>query len=665
MALTRCAAAEAAPSGVRVNAVSPSLAEHPFLNRAIPDEDLAVLRRRELFGRGAETWEVANVIVFLASDYSSYLSGRGHLREQPAPVTAGASRTVGTGPVTGPGIGGAPADEEDPRADLIWGTIPGWWTTPPCATPGPRPLVDGDVRLTYAELAREVDRYARGFVAAGVGRGRPGGHVGAQLRRVDAGRAGRAAGRRGAGAAQHPLQGRRGRLHPARLRGHDAGHRPRLPGRRLPGHARGRGHRATCARSCCCATRVRGRPDGPGVRRRAGVDGAGGVPGGGDGVDPARDRRPGGGGRARRPVRSHLHLGHHGPPQGGGDHPRAVACAPSGPGPPSSGSAPATATWWSTRSSTPSATRPGILACLMAGATVVPEPVFDAAAVMERIAAERISVLPGPPTLYQTLLADPARAEHDLSSLRLGVTGAAVVPVELVQAMRDELGFDTVLTAYGLTESCGTVTMCRRSDPPEIIAPTSGRAIPGLEVRAVVDGARGGAGRAGRDRRPGLHRDVGLLGQRRGHGRDHRCRGLAAHRRHRRHGRGGQRDHHRPPEGHVRGRRLQRLPGRDRGHAARPRGRGPGRGRRRARRADGRGGLRLYRAGVGADGPATRRRRSGGRCSAGPATPWPTTKCPAGRAGRRAAGERQREGAEARAAPAPCRRRGPRVINES
>jgi 3-oxoacyl-[acyl-carrier protein] reductase len=75
MALTRCAAAEAAPSGVRVNAVSPSLAEHPFLNRAIPDEDLAVLRRRELFGRGAQTWEVANVIVFLASEYSSYMSG--------------------------------------------------------------------------------------------------------------------------------------------------------------------------------------------------------------------------------------------------------------------------------------------------------------------------------------------------------------------------------------------------------------------------------------------------------------------------------------------------------------------------------------------------------------------------------------------------------------
>jgi acyl-CoA synthetase (AMP-forming)/AMP-acid ligase II len=128
----------------------------------------------------------------------------------------------------------------------------------------------------------------------------------------------------------------------------------------------------------------------------------------------------------------------------------------------------------------------GILACLMAGSTIVPEAVFDARRVMERIAAERISVLPGPPTLYQTLLAEPTRDHYDLSSLRLGVTGAAVVPVELVHAMRDELGFSSVLTAYGLTESSGTVTMCRRSDPPEIIAGTSGRAIPGLEVRAVV-----------------------------------------------------------------------------------------------------------------------------------------------------------------------------------
>ena len=75
MALTRCSAVEAAPHGVRVNAVSPSLALHPFLNRVMPDEELEELRRQEVFGRGAETWEVANVIVFLASEYSSYLTG--------------------------------------------------------------------------------------------------------------------------------------------------------------------------------------------------------------------------------------------------------------------------------------------------------------------------------------------------------------------------------------------------------------------------------------------------------------------------------------------------------------------------------------------------------------------------------------------------------------
>jgi 3-oxoacyl-[acyl-carrier protein] reductase len=75
MALTRCAALEAAPSGIRVNAVSPSLAMHPFLNRAIDQETLEELVTREAFGRSAEPWEVANVIVFLASDYSSYMTG--------------------------------------------------------------------------------------------------------------------------------------------------------------------------------------------------------------------------------------------------------------------------------------------------------------------------------------------------------------------------------------------------------------------------------------------------------------------------------------------------------------------------------------------------------------------------------------------------------------
>jgi len=75
MALTRCAAMEAASSGVRVNAVAPSLAMHPFLSKAIDEESLAELVTREAFGRSAEPWEVANVIVFLASDYSSYMTG--------------------------------------------------------------------------------------------------------------------------------------------------------------------------------------------------------------------------------------------------------------------------------------------------------------------------------------------------------------------------------------------------------------------------------------------------------------------------------------------------------------------------------------------------------------------------------------------------------------
>jgi 3-oxoacyl-[acyl-carrier protein] reductase len=75
MALTRCAALEGAEAGVRVNAVAPSLAMHPFLNRAISDEELAELTTREAFGRAAEPWEVATVIAFLASDYSGYMTG--------------------------------------------------------------------------------------------------------------------------------------------------------------------------------------------------------------------------------------------------------------------------------------------------------------------------------------------------------------------------------------------------------------------------------------------------------------------------------------------------------------------------------------------------------------------------------------------------------------
>lgn len=140
----------------------------------------------------------------------------------------------------------------------------------------------------------------------------------------------------------------------------------------------------------------------------------------------------------------------------------------------------------------------GIVACLMRGATIVPLPVFDVDRVLETVETERITVLPGPPTLYQSILDHPRRGDRDLSSLRLAVTGAAVVPVELIRRMRSELTFATVLTAYGLTESTGVVTMCRPGDPAETIAETSGRAIPGVEVRVLDDaGQEAGAGEPG------------------------------------------------------------------------------------------------------------------------------------------------------------------------
>jgi len=75
MALTRCAAMDVAGHGIRVNAVAPSLAIHPFLAKVMSTNLLAELETQEAFGRGAQPWEVANVIVFLASDYSSYLTG--------------------------------------------------------------------------------------------------------------------------------------------------------------------------------------------------------------------------------------------------------------------------------------------------------------------------------------------------------------------------------------------------------------------------------------------------------------------------------------------------------------------------------------------------------------------------------------------------------------
>jgi acyl-CoA synthetase (AMP-forming)/AMP-acid ligase II len=127
----------------------------------------------------------------------------------------------------------------------------------------------------------------------------------------------------------------------------------------------------------------------------------------------------------------------------------------------------------------------GWLAAIIKGCRILPVISFDLDRVLKQIAADRVTMIPGPPTIYQMLLAHPDREKYDLSSLRLAVTGAAAVPVELVKKMRSELHFQTVVTAYGLTESSGVVTICRPDDDPETIATTSGRAIPGVEVRCV------------------------------------------------------------------------------------------------------------------------------------------------------------------------------------
>jgi acyl-CoA synthetase (AMP-forming)/AMP-acid ligase II len=129
----------------------------------------------------------------------------------------------------------------------------------------------------------------------------------------------------------------------------------------------------------------------------------------------------------------------------------------------------------------------GILASLIKGATIIPHAVFNVDTVMQRVADESVSMLPGPPTVYQSILDHPLVADFDLSSLRLAVTGAAPVSVELIRRMREELKFETVVTGYGLTEATGIATMCRHDDDPETISKTAGRAIPGTEVHVVDD----------------------------------------------------------------------------------------------------------------------------------------------------------------------------------
>ena len=128
----------------------------------------------------------------------------------------------------------------------------------------------------------------------------------------------------------------------------------------------------------------------------------------------------------------------------------------------------------------------GWLSCLIKGAAVYPQLTFDVDQVLTKIAHDKITVMPGPPTLFQSLLAHPHIDQHDISTLTKATTGAATIPTSLIVAIREQLGIGNIITAYGLSESCGLVTMCRPGDDADIIANTSGRAIPDVDV-AIMD----------------------------------------------------------------------------------------------------------------------------------------------------------------------------------
>jgi acyl-CoA synthetase (AMP-forming)/AMP-acid ligase II len=127
----------------------------------------------------------------------------------------------------------------------------------------------------------------------------------------------------------------------------------------------------------------------------------------------------------------------------------------------------------------------GLIASFLRGATMLPLAVFDVDAVVNFIDRERITMLPGPPTLYHSLLTVPDKAK--LSTLRAGVTGAADIPVELIRRIHSELPFTSLMTGYGLTEA-GNVTLSRPGDSFEDVATTAGLPCEDVEVRIADDG---------------------------------------------------------------------------------------------------------------------------------------------------------------------------------
>ena len=154
----------------------------------------------------------------------------------------------------------------------------------------------------------------------------------------------------------------------------------------------------------------------------------------------------------------------------------------------------------------------GWLSCLIKGAAIFPLAVYNPKEVLERIERDKITVMPGAPTIFQTLLAHPDLSKHDISSLRVATTGATTIPVDLIRSMHEDLGIDDVFSAYGLTESTGVVSLCQKGDDFETIATTCGRPLPGTELRLVNHaGEDAGSGEAGEIWVRGFHVMQGYL----------------------------------------------------------------------------------------------------------------------------------------------------------
>ncbi|WP_255326559.1 FadD3 family acyl-CoA ligase [Sphingobium sp. EM0848] len=132
----------------------------------------------------------------------------------------------------------------------------------------------------------------------------------------------------------------------------------------------------------------------------------------------------------------------------------------------------------------------GWVTCFTRGATIVPMAMFDGAEMVRQIEQNRINFIPGPPTIYLTLLQELAGDKpRDFSSLRVAVTGAAPVAPALVERMRQELGMSNIVNGYGMTE-CGVISMTCQGDDAETVAHSCGLPMPGLEVRCVDEEGR-------------------------------------------------------------------------------------------------------------------------------------------------------------------------------